>query len=131
VAAFPVRPLANTDYYARFTGATGYAPSGSSSRAVYVRPQLTATLSKTSMPLGGTTRLSGGVSPRHAGQYVYLQNYYSGAWPTLRSARLSSTSTYAFYMRPAYRGTYYFRVYKRADADHAMAVTGYRTLRVY
>jgi hypothetical protein len=123
----------NTNYRARFLGtdqANEASPSSSATKAVKVKPVLRATIDKTSMPLGSTARLWASVSPSAAGQRIYLQRYYSGAWHTGTYHLLSSSSTTAFGIRPASRGTYTYRVYRPADAGHVAAYSSVFTLKV-
>jgi hypothetical protein len=81
------------------------------------------------MPLGRTVKLSGAVSPRHAGQVVRLQRLSAGTWRTVASARLSASSGYTFSIRPTTRTRSLYRVLKPADADHAAATSASVSLR--
>ncbi|HYN96033.1 MAG TPA: S8 family serine peptidase [Pilimelia sp.] len=98
--------------------------------AVAVRPLITGTLSSGSIALGATATLSGSVTPAHAGQPVVLQRLVGGAWTNVTTANLSATSTYSFAIRPTARGTYQYRTFRAADADHAANATGQLTLVV-
>ena len=125
------KPSWSLDYKWIYRNATGYLGSESSLRAVGVRTSVSAALSATSVALGGSVTLSGTVSPSHAGKTVYLQRYVNGAWTSITSRALSSTSTYAFTIKPAYRGTYSYRVYMPADTDHLAGYSASRTLKIY
>jgi glucose/arabinose dehydrogenase len=122
-----LKPLATMDVLAYFPGAPGYRAS-SATRVIAVAPKVVAKLSATSVVRRHSVTISGSVAPQHAGQPVYLQRYYSGAWHTLTSRALTSSSTFAFGFTPATSGTYLLRVYKTADSDHAAAATGTLTL---
>jgi hypothetical protein len=74
--------------------------------------RISASLSSTSAPFGTTVRLRGTVKPNHAGKRIYLQRYSDGAWRNVTSKLLSSTSAYAFSLRPATRGQHKYRAYK-------------------
>ncbi|HEX7744290.1 MAG TPA: S8 family serine peptidase [Micromonosporaceae bacterium] len=128
---FSHKPSWSLDYLWVYRGSTVFMGTGSPLRAVGVRPVVTANLSRTSVALGGSVTLSGGVAPGHAGHRVYLQQFSSGAWATVNSQLLPSTSTYAFAIKPGYRGTYYYRVYKPADPDHLAAISPTRSFSVY
>jgi len=54
---------------------------------------------------------------------VYVQRYSSGAWRTIATVTLSSTSAISYRYVPKVKGTYSYRVYKPADSDH-VAATG-------
>lgn len=113
------KPAKGVSYEWLYQGSSAYTGSVSSLRTVTVATLVTATLSKTSFALGGTVTLSGAVSPSHAGQTVYLQRLVSGSWQNVTSKALTSSSTYAFSIKPTSKGTFYYRVYKPADTDHA------------
>jgi hypothetical protein len=125
------KPSWSLDYRWTYRGSSMYVASSSAVRAIGVRTAVTATLSRTSFALGGSVTLSGSVAPTHAGQTVYLQRLVNGSWTNAASRRLSSTSTYAFTIKPSYRGTYYYRVYKPADTDHLAGYSGTRSFTVY
>ncbi len=61
------------------------------------RVQALVTLSEaaTTVNSGDVVRVSGHVTPSHAGQRVLLQQLIAGAWTTVASLRLDSTSSYA------------------------------------
>jgi len=126
--AFSAKPARNTDYQLRFGGAGGQLGRASAAVLVNVRPRISATLSRSSAPLGSTVKLTGTVAPNHAGQRIYLQRYTGGRWRTVTSKLLSSTSSYSFSLRPATRGQHKYRTYKPADGDHAAGTSRTRTL---
>jgi type VII secretion-associated serine protease mycosin len=128
--SFGHKPSWSLDYLWRYDGSTAYLWAASAPRLVQVRPVVTATLSKTSFPLGGSVTLSGSVAPNHAGQVVYLQRLASGRWTNVASRVLSSTSAYKATLKPSARGTYTYRVYKPADSDHLAAVSPARSFTV-
>jgi Bacterial Ig-like domain/FG-GAP-like repeat len=128
---FTHKPTWSLDYLWVYRGSTVFMGAGSALRAVGVRPVVSATLSRTSFALGGSVTLYGGVAPLHPGQPVYLQRLVNGAWTTVTSRTLSSTSTYAITIKPSSRGTYYYRVYRPADTDHLAALSASRSFRVY
>lgn len=124
------KPAWSLDYMWMYRGSSTFVGTTSAYRLVGVRTAVSANLSKTSFALGGSVALSGSVAPSHAGQTVYLQRYVSGAWKSVASKTLSSTSTYSFTIKPSTRGSYYYRVYKPADADHLSNVSATKLFKV-
>jgi hypothetical protein len=125
------RPTSNTEYrasYAAPDAATLSAPDVV--RRVNVKTAVRASLSKTSVPRNTSVTVSASVLPNHAGQTVYLQRYYSGAWHNAVSKALSSSSTASFAFAKSTAGTYTYRVYKPADADHVASYSVTLTLKV-
>jgi hypothetical protein len=129
--AYSHKPSWSLDYKWVYRNSTTYAGSESSLRALGVKTNVSATLSKTSFALGRSVTLSGSVSPSHAGKTVYLQRYVNGSWSTVTSKALSSTSTYSFTIKPSSKRTYYYRVYKPADTNHLAGYSGTRSFKVY
>jgi hypothetical protein len=74
--------------------------------------------------------VTGSVAPSHAGKSVVLQAYYSGAWHTVKSATLSSSSTYSVSYKPTSKGSKIFRVFRSADTDHLAGASPNLTLTV-
>ena len=125
-----LKPLRHEDYQVRFYDSAPWAHS-TATTTVYVAPVVSARSTTTSFRLGGGVTLYGGVSPRHGGQYVYLQRYVgNGAWRTVASQRLSSTSTYSMRWKPTWRAGYVLRVLKTSDADHSAAASAHVTIHV-
>ena len=124
------RPLTNVDYSVRFPGDDRYTAASRDGRTD-VAPAVSTTLSRTSVPQGGTVTITGTVNPAHAGQYVYRQAYVDGTWQTWATATISSTGTYTFTINATAAQIYTYRVLKKADGDHAAAVSPTMTLRVY
>ncbi|HYT26625.1 MAG TPA: choice-of-anchor Q domain-containing protein, partial [Actinomycetota bacterium] len=115
---FSLLPPVNYRLYLRHPGSATLLPTSSASAVGWVRAAVGARLSTSRMALGQTAVLSGTVRPNHAGQLVYLQRYLSGAWRSVASARLSTTSGYVFRIRPGVRSTLVLRVYKPADTSN-------------
>ncbi|MFD2763692.1 S8 family serine peptidase [Micromonospora eburnea] len=128
--AYTHKPAKGVTYEWLYRGSTTYMGSVSSLRTVTVATAVTAKLSKTSFRRGGTVTLSGSVSPRHAGQTVYLQRLVNGTWKNITSKKLSSSSTYSFSIKPTSKGTYGYRVYKPADTDHAAGFSPRQSFKV-
>jgi serine protease len=130
--SFAYKPSAGNDFQWRYnSGNTTLMGSGSSTVFTGVRTAVTAGLNRTSVPLGGTVAISGSVSPKHAGQLVYLQRYVGGGtWANVTTATLSSTSVYSFHPKPTTRATWTYRVVKPADIDHLTGVSPSRSVKV-
>jgi hypothetical protein len=114
-----VKPSANREYRLISDATSAYAAASSATVLVQVRQKVTAALNDSSITLGQSVTITGSVAPNHAGQTVILQRYSSGAWQTVKSATLTSTSTYSFSYKPGSAGTRTLRVYRPADAGHA------------
>ncbi|MPZ73742.1 MAG: S8 family serine peptidase [Nitriliruptorales bacterium] len=124
-------PTANVEYALRFPGDATHIGVDSGVVAVRVRQRVRATLSTTAMSLGSRARLTGKVSPAHPGQTVRLQRRVSGRWRTVATKTLSSTSRFAFPIKPGSRGTFKYRAQRPADADHGPGRSAARSLSVY
>jgi hypothetical protein len=120
--SFTVKPSKNTRYFVR-VGAVGGKPSSYVDKRINVAPKITRTASRTTMPSGGTVRLTGAVAPNHAGKVVKIQRRVAGVWTTIARATLNSTSHYAktLTLRGARGSSAVLRVVLPAHSDH---VTG-------
>jgi hypothetical protein len=94
-------------------------------RTVRVAPEVGLVASRTSMPSGGTVRVTGRVAPAHAGKVVRIQLKVSGVWKTIASPTLRSRSAYArtLTLRGTRGSTARLRVVLPAHADHAKGVS--------
>ncbi|MBE1608418.1 hypothetical protein [Actinopolymorpha pittospori] len=126
-----IKPSGTRDFRL-LADAVGQLPSVTSPvRRVNVAPKITAALAgKSSILLGQTATVTGSLAPSHPGHAVLLQAYYSGAWHTVKSATLSSSSTYSVSYTPTSKGARTFRVYHSADTDHLAGVSPNLTLTV-
>ena len=129
--ALAYTPQWTAEYQVRFAGSpTGWA-ADSAKKVVAVVPLVSLATSTTRTTVGRTVTLAGGVAPAHGSQVVDVQRYVgNGAWRTIATTRLSSTSQYKYALKPGSRGTWTLRVVKRADADHLLAVSPTRSLSV-
>jgi hypothetical protein len=116
-------PTGATDVMMRWSAPAGWQAQQTSIRTVLVRPIVRAALSATSVRLGHSVTLSGQVAPGLGGRVVYRQGYYSGSWHT-------STSRYAFVIRPTVRTTDIYRVYIPASARLTAAASANLKLTV-
>jgi hypothetical protein len=121
--AFAQAPEATTAYRASFGGSGTYGIATSSQVTVNVRSLVTAKRSASAINLGQTLTVTGSVSPNHAGQHVWLQRLVGGSWKDAVIATLSGSSGYTLRVKPTVRGKLTYRVYKRADSDHASATS--------
>jgi type VII secretion-associated serine protease mycosin len=124
------KPLVSSVYMLTFPGNANLMGTRTVDVTVQVRPTISATLSPSSIRLGGTTAFSGYVAPAHYGHPVYLQQYGNKVWKTIASVKLSTSGKYAFGIRPAVRGQIAYRVYFPGDADHAPAYTVNKILTI-
>ncbi|TDW98814.1 S8 family serine peptidase [Kribbella sp. VKM Ac-2566] len=124
------KPLVSSVYMLTFPGNASLMGTRTADVTVQVRPTISATLSPSSIRLGGTTAFSGYVAPAHYGQTVYLQQYGNKVWKSIASVKLSTSGKYAFGIRPAIRGQIAYRVYFPGDADHAPAYTVNKILTI-
>jgi hypothetical protein len=121
----------NYEYKAGFVRAFADALSTTSGVVrVDAAVKVTASLSRTSVPRGVNVTLTTRVLPPQTGQYVYLQRFYSGAWHTSLWKPLSASGYASFTFAKSVAGTYYYRTYKPADADHAAGWSAVQVLHV-
>jgi GH25 family lysozyme M1 (1,4-beta-N-acetylmuramidase) len=90
--------------------------------------KVTAKLSASSTVRKGAVTLRGSVTPAVAGQKVYRQGYYSGAWHTWASTSVSKTGAFSFTVRPTVKAVNQYRVFLPATATRKAAVS--TTLRL-
>lgn len=126
--SFTLRPNVSIDLQLSYHGRGLRIGTTSSVAYVGVRWKVVASLSPTTIARNHTATIKGYVSPNASGQTIYLQRYYSGAWHTVASTTLGSTSGYSFGVHPTTAGKYLYRVYKPGDSRHLYAVTGTMTL---
>jgi hypothetical protein len=129
-ARYGFRPAASTDVVARFAAPPGWQAAATRPLTVLVHPALSATLSPRAIRLGQQATLTGSLSPARAGQVVYRQGFYGGAWHTWATARVSPTGRFSFTIRPTVRTTDRYRVYLPADAARAATASPTLTLAV-
>ncbi len=123
-------PTVNTDYLWTYAGSGSEMASGGSVRVVGVAPKVVLALSATRVLVRHAVTVTGSVGPNHRGQRVYLQQKVGTGWRNVASAVLSSTSAVRFAYTPTVRGTFVFRLYKAADADHVASASAARSLGV-
>jgi hypothetical protein len=121
--SFVHHPSFTTTYQAKFGGVGTHLGTVAATFTVSVRSAVTAFANSASITLGKTQTIHGSVAPVHAGKQLTIQRYYSGAWHSVGYATLSATSTYTWSVRPAVRGTYYYRVVNPADTGHATGIS--------
>jgi serine protease len=127
-ATFTPTPVATTTYRTSFPGSDTYGTADSRQVTISVRPTVTARLKASTVTMSKTIIVTGTVTPNHKGHRVYLQRLASGAWKGVATDTLTSASTYALRAKPPARGSFSYRVVKRADTDHTGATSP--TLRV-
>jgi hypothetical protein len=124
------KPSASTQYAARWVSPKPalVADGVSNVAGVGVRTAAKATLARTTIDSGQSVVVYASVAPNHAGQQVLLQRFYSGAWRTVQSRPLGSSSTATFSYPMSIAGCcsysdHQFRVVKPADGDHLLGVS--------
>ncbi|MDX6266565.1 MAG: lysozyme, partial [Frankiales bacterium] len=93
-------------------------------------PTLTAVLSAATTRVGQPVTLTGATSPRFAGERLYRQGYYSGAWHTWATTAVDSTGHYRFVITPTVAALNRYRVVLLATPAHPRATSPERDLRV-
>jgi hypothetical protein len=129
-AAFTPTPAATTTYRTSFPGSDTYGTASSPQVTISVRPTVTARLQASTVTKTQTIIVTGSVAPNHHGQRVYLQRQANGAWKGVATATLTNTSAYTLRATPPARGSFSYRVVKRADADHTSATSPTLTVTV-
>jgi hypothetical protein len=106
-----VKPLKNTAYYARYDGGTSRMGDLSTIRTITVKQKLTITASDTTPAAGQSITFTGLVSPNAAGRTLYLQRYTAGAWKTIKSTTITTTSRYTLALTITTTTNYKYRTY--------------------
>jgi len=84
-------------------------------------PTVSVKLSATTTRVRSSVTMSGKVSPASAGQKVYRQGYYGGAWHTWASTTVSSTGGYSFRITPTVKAVNVYRSYVPASHNRPAA----------
>ena len=129
LASVVFRPWTNATVSA-VAAKTSSTASSTTSGALTVRPSVTAVLSATTVRSGTSVSLSGATSPLYAGEHLYRQGYYSGAWHNWASVAVDSTGHYRFTFTPTVVTVDRYRVVLPASTLHATGITPYRDLTV-
>ena len=129
-ASFTPTPAAITTYRVSFPGSDTHGTADSPQVTVSVTPTVSARLQASTVTLGKTITVTGSVAPNHRGQQVSLQRLVSGAWKGVATATLTSTSAYTLRAKTPAKGTFTYRVVKRADTDHTSATSPTLTVTV-
>ncbi|MEO8518094.1 MAG: GH25 family lysozyme [Dermatophilaceae bacterium] len=89
-----------------------YAPAPASTSL-----RITAALSSSNVRSATATYLRGATSRSLAGKLVYRQGYYSGAWHTWATTKVSAAGTYSFTIRATVPVNYYRTVVQSTDGS--------------
>jgi len=105
--SFNTMPLHNTVYYVR-----AMLPKVVTAKLfVGVQDVVNAALSSSTAQVGQTVKVTGTVTPDHAGHALYLQEQNAaGQWFDVGTSSLSNASTFAFKYTPGMMGTVNLRV---------------------
>ncbi|WP_460650430.1 DUF1906 domain-containing protein [Kribbella endophytica] len=123
------KPTVSTVYAWGYNGSPDLLGSRSGNATIEVKPTITVNLAA-AIKLGTTTPVYGFLRPQHPGTTAYLQRLTGTAWPTVATTKLNATGNYGFSIKPAARGTSYYRVVWLADADHATTVSSAKAVVV-
>lgn len=123
------RPYTNATVTAAATK-TATSAASTVAAAMTVKPALTALLSATTVRHGHSVTLSGATSPLFAGERVYRQGYYSGAWHNWASTLVDRYGHYRFAFTPTVVTVDRYRIAIASSSLHASGVSPYRDLRV-
>lgn len=127
--AFKVKPTHNTSYRATYAGSTGILAGTSPTSKVMVASKVTVAASKAKVRKGSKVVFTGAVAPAQQGQKVSLQRFSGGAWHTVATARLGSTSHYRLTTHAT--KTCNWRVSRAADSTNAAGVSPQVRVRVH
>ena len=92
--------------------------------------KITAKLSAASTTKGRSVTLRGSVTPVQAGQTLSRQGYYSGAWHTWSTTKVTSSGSYTFTIKPTVKAVNKYRVYLPASGSRKAAASSTVTLTV-
>lgn len=112
-----LRPVVNGTVTA-VLGATSTSSAATQAVPLQVRPVLTAVLSATTTLRGHSVVLTGATSPLLAGERVYRQGYYSGAWHTWASTLIDTTGHYRLVITPTVATVNHYRLWLDASWLH-------------
>jgi len=85
-----------------------------------VRTRISAAASTTRLVVGDTLVVHGSIAPAHpVGSTVYLQRHTPTGWQNVASGTMLTYTTYRVRWRPHSTGSWYLRVVKPGDGDHA------------
>ncbi|MCW2989449.1 MAG: hypothetical protein JWM73_43, partial [Solirubrobacterales bacterium] len=111
-----VRPIANTQYQARFAGAPPNLGVTSTALSVMVAPKIALRARTLSARKGRTVRLAGSVLPKTAGRTVTLSCLEQQRWVARGTGRTSSTGSFRVPLKLTTRGRKTCRIDTTADA---------------
>jgi surface antigen len=95
------------------------------------RYAVSAVYTATTVPIGGTIRLTGKVTPAAAGKTVVIQRKSGTSWVTWTTRTLSASSTYsATLLAGTVQRTWVLRVVKPAAGSYAAGATAAKTVYV-
>jgi lysozyme len=92
--------------------------------------KITARLSASSTTRTKSVTLRGSVAPAVSGQTVYRQGYYSGAWHTWASTKVTGSGSYSFTIKPTKKAVNKYRVYLPATSKRKASASKTVTLTV-
>ena len=111
-------------------GATPTTAPSATNATIIVTPAVTAVLSATTVRPGQSVTLTGATSPLFAGERIYRQGYYSGAWHNWATALIDRNGHYGFSFAPTVVTVDRYRVVLATTTLHQVAASNERDLRV-
>ena len=111
-------------------GATPTTAPSATDATIIVTPAVTAVLSATTVRPGQSVTLTGATSPLFAGERIYRQGYYSGAWHNWATALIDRNGHYGFSFAPTVVTVDRYRDVLATTTLHQVAASNERDLRV-
>ena len=132
--SFTVKPSKNTQYFVEYAGYTDdpvFLPGSYVAKRIDVAPKVTRSVSRSTMPSGGTVTVTGSVAPNHAGSLVRIQRLIAGVWTTRWRATLTARSSYtkSLTLKGARGSSTRLRVVLPAHSDHVTGTSPAVTIR--
>jgi lysozyme len=125
----PARPAVTTDVSVSVPRSATLAPA-TGSAVLTATASLTLRLSATRVEAGKAVTFTGTTSKLYAGETVYRQSWYGGAWHDRGSAKVGATGTVTFAVKPLTRSTSTYRLWLPATSAHSAAGSKSAVLRV-
>jgi lysozyme len=126
--AVPLRPSAPTDVTVTVPTSATYGTATASTRVNAATvpgppPTLTLGLSSARVRAGHYVTFTGTTQARNAGETVYRQSWYGGAWHTRDSAKVDASGKARFTVKPLTKSTSTYRVMLSKTAGHGAVVS--------
>jgi hypothetical protein len=127
--AVPVRGPVSTDVSVT-VAASASVSAATGTAVVAATPSLALRLSATRVKAGRSVTFTGTTNRLYAGETVYRQSYYGGAWHNRGSAKVKSNGTVSFTVTSRTKSTSTYRLWIPATSAHTAAGSKSVVLRV-